>query len=199
MARPLDFHFPGKNSSVTDITDPCKVPTAVLTHNFYITMQTVNDITNQRGFTLVEVMVALVIFTISLLGLAGLQAAALRDNHLANQNTIATQLAEDMAERIRANPPGISNGDYSAISVQPGEQDCYGGSCTSGQIAQMDAYQWFAAIQSTLPSGTGTVTASGSQFTITVMWDQERTGATGTNCSGNYNIDLKCLTFTVQP
>ncbi len=155
--------------------------------------------TNQDGFTLVEVMVALVIFTISLLGLAGLQAAALRDNHLANQNTIATQLAEDMAERIRANPPGVTNGDYNAIFTQPGAQDCYGGSCSSTQIAQMDAHQWFAAIQNALPSGTGTVIANGSQFNITVMWDQERTGASGTNCSGNHETDLKCLTFTVQP
>ncbi len=162
-------------------------------------MQTANNITKQHGFTLVEVMVALVIFTISLLGLAGLQAAALRDNHLANQNTIATQLAEDMAERIRANPAGVSSGDYNAISAKPGAQDCYGSSCTSSQIAQMDAYQWFTAIQNLLPSGTGTVTANGDQFVITVMWDQERTGATGTSCSGDYTTDLKCLTFAVSP
>ncbi len=162
-------------------------------------MQTANNITKQHGFTLVEVMVALVIFTISLLGLAGLQAAALRDNHLANQNTIATQLAEDMAERIRANPAGVNNGDYNAISSKPGAQDCYSSSCTSSQIAQMDAYQWFTAIQNLLPSGTGTVTANGDQFVITVMWDQERTGATGTSCSGDHTTDLKCLTFTVRP
>ncbi len=169
------------------------------TQNFYITMQPINNLSNQHGFTLIEVMVALVIFTISLLGLAGLQAAALRDNHLANQNTIAIQMAEDMAERLRANPSGIRNGDYNAISSKPGSQNCYHGNCTSSQIAQMDAYQWFTMIQNLLPSGTGTVTANGDQFVITVMWDQERTGATGTSCSGNYATDLKCLTFTVQP
>ncbi len=151
--------------------------------------------TDQHGFTLVEVMVALVIFSISMLGLAGLQASALRDNQVANQHTIAIQLATDMAERIRANPLGVSNGFYNAISAQPGsEPNCYSATCGSADIAQMDAYQWFAALQNTLPSGTGVVVASGNQFTITVKWDQERTGTTGTSCS-----DLKCLTFTVQP
>ncbi len=154
---------------------------------------------HQGGFTLIEVMVALVIFTISLLGLAGLQAAALRDNHVANQNTVATQLAEDMAERLRANPTGVSNGSYNNIDSDPGHEDCYGSSCTPDAISRMDAHEWLTAIGEALPSGRGRVTRVANGFTITVMWDQERTGATGTDCSGNYDTDLKCLTFLVQP
>ncbi len=163
-------------------------------------MQTIDSTKNQDGFTLVEVMVALVIFTISMLGLAGLQAAALRDNHIANQTSIATHLAEDMAERIRANPSGVDNGSYDAISTLSGSgPDCYNGACTSAEIAQMDVSQWSAAIQNSLPSGAGAVSRNGTGFTITVMWDQERSGASGTGCSGNYDTDLKCLTLTVQP
>jgi len=158
-------------------------------------MQIPDKKNNQHGFTLVEVMVALVIFAISMLGLAGLQAAALRDNHIANQNTIATQLAEDMAERIRANPPGVSSGFYDAISAQPGsEPDCYNNTCTPAEIAQADAFQWFTTIQDTLPAGTGTVINNGIRFTVTVMWDRERTGTNGTSCS-----DLTCLAFTMRP
>ena len=163
-------------------------------------MQQTYITTNQHGFTLVEVMVALVIFAISMLGLAGLQATALRDNQIANQNSTATHLAEDMAERIRANPPGASSGSYDAVSVQSGSgPDCYNITCTPAEIAQMDILQWSTAIRDTLPSGAGTVVRNGNRFTITVMWDQERSGASGTGCSGNYNTDLKCLALTVQP
>ncbi len=162
-------------------------------------MQKKEKPTSQNGFTLIEVMVALVIFTISLLGLAGLQAAALRDNHVANLNTIATQLAEDMAERLRANPAGVSNGSYNNIDSDPGHEDCYASSCGPDAVSRMDAHEWLTAISKALPSGRGTVTRNANGFTITVMWDQERTGATGTGCSGNFATDLKCLTFTVQP
>jgi len=155
--------------------------------------------TSQEGFTLIEVMVALVIFTVSLLGLAGLQAAALRDNHVANLNTIATQLAEDMAERLRANPAGVSNGSYNNIDSDPGHEECYESSCSPDAISRMDAHEWLTAIAEALPSGQGRVVRVGNGFAITVMWDQERTGATGTGCSGNFSTDLKCLTFTIQP
>ncbi len=158
-------------------------------------MQTAEYPINHNGFTLVEVMVALVIFSISMLGLAGLQISALRDNQIANQHTIATQLASDMAERIRANPAGADNGSYSTVTIQPGSApDCYGASCGYADIAQMDAYEWFAALQNALPSGTGEVVSNSGGFTITVKWDQDRTGTSGTGCN-----DLKCLTFTMQP
>ena len=156
-------------------------------------------ITGQNGFTLIEVMVALVIFTISLLGLAGLQVAALRDNHLANLNTIATQLAEDMAERLRANPVGVGNGSYDNIDSDPGHEDCYGSSCSPDAVSRLDAHEWLTAIGEALPSGKGRVIRNVNGFTITIMWDQERTGATGTGCSGDYTTDLKCLSLTIQP
>jgi len=52
-----------------------------------------------------------------------------------------------------------------------------------------------------LPSGQGTVSGGGanSVFTITVMWDDARTGATGTNCSGDTTVDLTCFTLSTRP
>ena len=60
----------------------------------------------QSGFTLLEVMVAIVVLSLGLLGLAGLQAASLRNNQAAYYRGIATQQTYDMADRIRANLAG---------------------------------------------------------------------------------------------
>jgi len=68
--------------------------------------------TKQRalfGFTLVEVLVTMVVMSIGLLGLAGLQATSLRSNSGANFRTQAILYANDMAERIRANPAAVAD------------------------------------------------------------------------------------------
>ncbi len=153
------------------------------------------------GFTLIEVMIALVIFTVALLGLAGLQAASLRDNQLAYLNTVATQLAHDMGERIRANPTAAAAGAYLVDnvngSVAAPSVDCYTGSCTAADIAATDAYEWLSAIEERLPSGKGRISAAGGLLSVTVMWDQEGRGATGTDCGGGED-DLACLQIQVR-
>ena len=62
-----------------------------------------------------------------------------------------------------------------------------------------DIYEWNAALVA-LPAGQGTITAiGGGMYTIRVMWDEQRTGATGTNCDPNDPNDLRCITITTQP
>ena len=67
---------------------------------------------NHQGFTLVEIMVTMVVMSIGFLGLAGLQATALRSNSGANLRTQAVLYANDMAERIRANPAGVTTNQF---------------------------------------------------------------------------------------
>jgi len=57
----------------------------------------------QSGFTLLEVLVAILVLSIGLLGLAGLMASSIRNNHSAYQRTQATWLAYDMIDRMRVN------------------------------------------------------------------------------------------------
>ena len=159
---------------------------------------------HQSGFTLLEVMIALVIFSIGLLGLAGLQAGGLRSNTQAQFRTIATIQAYDMAERIRANPRGVEDGDYNAFDdATPTAEDCISAACTAAEMATYDYYEWVTNTQNVLPSGHGTVTSAVNGptrlFTITVMWDEERTGVTGTGCSGDPTVDLKCYALVIEP
>jgi len=157
----------------------------------------------QGGFTLLEVMIALVIFSVGLLGLAGLQARGLQSNTVAQLQTLAVIEAYDMADRIRANPAGVANGNYDNLDdmAPAAAATCLTATCTPQQIAELDYFEWVTHLQQLLPSGHGTVTGNGanSQFTVTVMWDEERTGVNGTNCSGNPAVDLKCYTLVFQP
>lgn len=156
------------------------------------------------GFTLVEIMVALVIFSVGLLGLAGLQANGMRANKTADMRTTAIIQAHDMAERIRANNAGVDNGDYDSISASAAgtmPTNCYQNDCSSSEIAAWDIFEWRSQLAETLPTGRGRVSrASNSDpFAITVMWDEARTGAIGTSCGGNPNTDLKCYTMEFLP
>ena len=62
-----------------------------------------NKMKTHSGFTLIEVLISMLILAVGLLGLAGLQATGLRNNLSAYNRSQATQLAYDMADRMRAN------------------------------------------------------------------------------------------------
>jgi len=166
-----------------------------------------NQQTQNTGFSLIEVLVSMVVLSIGLLGLAGMQANGLKSNHSAYLKTQATTMAGDMMDRIRANMEGVRTGSYNSISLSPNTSNpysdpaCLSSGCSAAQLAQYDAYDWGEALASILPSGSGRVTGAGdgSMFTITVMWDNARTGATGTACGNDESIDLKCFTTRSQP
>ena len=162
-------------------------------------MQTNPAGNSQFGFSMVEVLVAIVVLSFGLLGLAGLQADGLRSNNDAYMKSQATLLAYDMLDRMRANMQGVENGFYDNLfSSTPSDPGCVNSGCTIQQMSQHDAYEWSEKIAELLPGGQGLVSGSGSGsiFTITVMWDERRTGVAGTSCSGNPQVDLTCFTLS---
>lgn len=151
----------------------------------------------QQGFALVEVLVTIIIMALGLLGMANLQANGVRQNGSSLLRTLAAQQAYDMADRIRANPAGVTLGSYNNLSGTGTNPDCQANTCTPAQLANYDKYIWNTDNASLLPSGAGTVTGSNNLFTIVVRWDGDRTGATGTNCT-TASTDLKCFTLTTR-
>jgi type IV pilus assembly protein PilV len=153
----------------------------------------------QSGFTMLEVLVAIVVLAFGLLGLAGLQADGLRNNTSAYMRSQATLMAYDMLDRMRANMQAVESGDYdNLMGTTPTDPGCVTSGCSVAQMAQHDAYEWSQNLSEILPSGQGRVigNGSGSIFSITVMWDDQRSGATGTNCSGDPAVDLTCFTLS---
>ena len=150
---------------------------------------------------MLEVLVAIVVLAFGLLGLAGLQADGLRNNTSAYLRSQATLMAYDMMDRMRANMQGVESGDYdNLLDTTPTNPGCISteAGCSVAQMAQHDAYEWSQNLSTLLPSGQGRIigNGSGSIFSITVMWDDRRTGVTGTDCSGDPSVDLTCFTLS---
>jgi len=132
---------------------------------------------SQKGFTLLEVMIAMVIFSIGLLGLAGLMAQSTRFNNSAQYRTQAVYLAYDMLDRMRANPDEAKNPilNYNiSLGNTPGTNTCYATTCTLTQLATADKDQWLSAVQLALPGGDGEVTlpnpTTNIVFVIKIVW-----------------------------
>ena len=124
------------------------------------------------GFTLLEVLIALLILSVGLLGLASLQTRGLATGHNAYLRGQAVLLTQDMAERIRANS-ATSGNEYvvSYDKTSNGSDTCIITSCNSGEMATFDIDQWLKSLQDTLPDGEGLITKDGLNYQITVRWD----------------------------
>jgi type IV pilus assembly protein PilV len=133
----------------------------------------------QKGFTLLEVLVAIVVLSIGLLGLAGLMASSLRNNHSAYYRSQATWLAYDVIDRMRTNRPN-------AVDYVVG----LGGASAAGGLAGADITDWKSMISSTLPAGDGSVAvvAAGEARTVTVdiQWDDAR--GTGGDAAQTFRV-----------
>lgn len=152
-----------------------------------------------KGFTLIEVLVALIVLSIGLLGLAGLQTVSLRGNHSAYLRGQATLLAYDMADRMRANLSAVKSGNYNNPTLPSTIPNCESSDCTPSSMAQYDISRWRTAIAGWLPSGAGVVCIDGdldddddtpvatpdapkcdndgsAPYVIKVWWDDNRSG-----------------------
>lgn len=120
----------------------------------------------QRGISMVEVLVTVVIISFGLLGVAGLLATGLRNNQSSEWRTQASVLAYDMAERMRGNRQAALDGLYAT------------GTSASG-VPATDKTDWSALLAARLPSGSGTVAMTDIRYyTITIQWDDSK-GAGG--------------------
>ena len=161
-----------------------------------------NLVKSNKGFTLIEVLIAVLVLSIGLLGLAALQANGLRSNFGSYTRSQAVILANDMADRIRANPTAATANLYDNINGPAGDPNsCLAADCTTAQIALHDTAVWYLNLQNALPNGTGTVTGNGTVFTVSVMWDDDRSGAVGAGCGAPPAVDAApgCFSTTFIP
>ncbi len=140
-----------------------------------------------KGFTIIEVLVAMVILSIGVLGLGVLQLTAMQNTQGGYLRSQATILAYDIIDSMRADIPAVTGGNYNITfaAATPAAVDCYGlaANCTTGQIATSDLNRWRTVLGNYLPAGSGQVDTvdlgTTTQVTVTVSWIDPYSAASG--------------------
>ena len=136
---------------------------------------------------MLELLVAVLVVAVGALGVAGLQLASIQNNRSAMQYSVTTAHANDLVERMRANP-GADYGIDLGEAPPPAFHDCLANDCTAGQLAQFDLAIWKCALGKwhedatcaglpeavrptiVLPGGDGAVVEEAGIVTVTVAW-----------------------------
>jgi type IV pilus assembly protein PilV len=121
-----------------------------------------------KGFTLVEALVALLVLSIGLLGVAALQLTALQNNNNALFRSQATYLAYDITDRIRANrSTALTGGGYVVA---------YGAAPSGTTVERNDIRAWKTMLGATLPAGDGSIAidAATGEAVIRIRWDDSK-------------------------
>lgn len=167
------------------------------------------------GASLIEVLVSIVIASVGLLALAGVNAASMRYTKMSQYRATATQLANDMGERMRANkgasPPvagdGFMGGAYNfndssvadfenqaTKATLPSEQcNTKVSNCTSAQIAALDLAQWRRLVREQLPEGSVFLASQGTPPFAMDLWIAWR-DPTVANADEAPTTNLECPT-----
>jgi type IV pilus assembly protein PilV len=166
-----------------------------------------------RGFTLMEVMVALVVSTIGLLGLAKMESLALSSTSVASSRSLSAILASSMGAAMHANPGYWQSGLATTVVVTSGSitgvaagGSCLAagaGSCTPQNMAYYDLTQWQTALGQVLQGYVATITCSTTTgvpvtCSIQLQW-AENAVAANTQQSNMTGLAQPTYTLLVQP
>ncbi|MES9904784.1 MAG: type IV pilus modification protein PilV [Sedimenticola sp.] len=126
------------------------------------------------GFSLLEALIAFLILSIGLLGMAGLQATALRNNHSAYLRSQAVVMAYDIMDRMRANRTVALAGNYARDFDDAKPTQVCTSVCSDIHMAAADEKEWVESLEK-LPGGDGEITVDNTGLaTVAVQWDDRR-------------------------
>lgn len=178
------------------------------------------------GVSLIEVLVSIVIASIALLALAGVNAAALRYTKMSQYRATATQLAVDMGERMRANKgtvaaaSGFYGGAYDFATDFEGQADraslpaqlcnTAASNCSVADIAALDLAQWRILVRNQLPEGSVFLQTQVNDIAVNlwVVWRDPTVAATDEapalvgecpdGLSRNSDLSIRCSYFRIN-
>ena len=155
------------------------------------------------GVSLIEVLVAMLVVSFGVLAMSGLLTNSTRYGKTSEYRAIATLLANDIAERMRANPPGVTGGSYALadtyelLSEPPAANDgcTQAAPCTGDNgvaMAAKDLADWKRALYFGLPGGAGfiSVQADGTSADVWVAWTDP--SAVEEKLAGGDNANKEC-------
>jgi type IV pilus assembly protein PilV len=186
-----------------------------------------DNCSRQQGATMIEVLVSIVLASFALLALAGVNASSVRYTKMSQYRATASQLANDMGERIRANKgastaptTGFFAGNYdytddfaaqAATPTLPGELCNLGASnCTPAQIAALDLAQWRILVRNQLPEGSVFLARQNAQVAMDlwIAWrdpsvaNADEAPASAGECPAGLNLgadtSVRCSYFRIN-
>ena len=155
-----------------------------------MTIMTTTMQKHQRGITLIESLVAIVIAALGILGILGVQMRTLTDTQTTVRRAQAIRLIEDLSERMKVSPNALlSIKEYESGYSNKGSDltvtDCGSATCTPAEQAKYDLKQWKTTVEQTLPSGQAsiflapgeTADTNRRQLGVIIAWrENERAG-----------------------
>jgi len=125
-----------------------------------------------QGFSLIEILVSLVVLSIGLIGLSGLQIVSLKGTNNAHYRTQASLLIMDLSDRMRANVSGVADGDYRLVSSidcsSSTAKNCADLSCSSSELATFDRHAFACRTKKLLPNGELSIECADNNCTATI-------------------------------
>lgn len=168
-----------------------------------------------RGSSLVEVVVALLVLSIAIVGAAGAQLKAMKFGQVSQQRSLAVQHAAAIAERMRANLAAASQatspyGFDFAYSEIPSKltsvtAPACTAACTAEEMARRHLLDWQEQLKVGLTGGRGTIArataAAGAPYVVTVMWVEKEMvdSQRSLNCPETAPTDVQCVTMRFHP
>ncbi len=148
-----------------------------------------------NGFSLLETMIALTVLAIGLLGQARTQMDTITTNQSSYYKLQAAYLANEIVDRLRLNPVGVSAGDYNDASTAMVyvDNNCKTSSngCSVTEVSQVDLYEWMDHVRASIPNGSATLVrqtefTEQAVFVITINWNTKITYLADSN-KATYN------------
>lgn len=152
---------------------------------------------DQSGMGMIESLIALLVISIGLLGIAALQITSMQQTASSHWHSQAVWYSYEISDRISAN--GAANFNlYDGIDTDTDySMDCKSGPCTAAQMVTADAQDWGEMIDS-LPGGRGVISATGANLQVSVMWEDN---SAENNCTNGEpaTASQSCYTVTITP
>jgi len=159
----------------------------------------------QRGFSLLEVLIALLVLSIGLLGLAALQTTGMRSNQMASMRTLVSQFAYDITDRMRINQDGVTNNEYVIARATAATLS------SPPTRAETDLSEWRTNV-ARLPNGQSEITQctpttvpacpvvdGKTTHVVTIYWNESREAGTSTfNCPPLSSDDFRCFRLVTR-
>lgn len=166
-----------------------------------------------RGFSLIEVLVALIVLSVGLLGIAKMEALALASNGVAARRALASIEAASLGDSMHANRTywgstasgatiTVAGNTVTGLPVSPAPvcEQTSGAACNDLQLASYDLQQWSNSLDSLLPADTATIqcnTSTPVECLITIAWNEQAVAINSSQAGAGAGSAITQSTYTL--